>query len=393
MQKIIPFTDITACGVWHRGKMLLSSLDEAAAALGGDCYIINGGFFNASTGAPASAYSIDGADYHTGGSQFGYAFFPDNTMRWTYLRSGGRDFIGAYPMYLSGGATAGIDDGKISARTTLGLSPNGVYIGVESNITITSALNKAYDAGCLNAINLDGGGSSQYHLPDGTNYYGTDPKRRVLNWVFFKIRKEGSGAGLSIVQDIIPLGRRNRPGKLNPCKYITIHNTGNASNGAGAKNHAAYLKGDAAASAPVSWHYTVDDMGAYQHLPDTETAYHAGDGVSGTGNAQSIGIEICENPDSSLLKATDNAVILAASLCRKHGIPAASVVQHNRWNGKSCPARLRAGQPYTWDVFIAKVTAAMAPEPRPATGPQGKTVAWAELAETLRAAGYTAVTL
>ncbi len=156
----------------------------------------------------------------------------------------------------------------------------------------------------------------------------------------------------TITQDLIPTGRKNRPGKTNPMKYITIHNTGNTSKGAGAKNHASYLKstGDA-----VSWHYTADESAVYQHIPDNETAYHAGDGSNGPGNATSIGIEICMNSDGNLLKATDNAAELAAFLCKKHGIPAENIVQHNRWTGKNCPQLLRAGKPYTWEAFIGKV--------------------------------------
>ena len=45
----------------------------------------------------------------------------------------------------------------------------------------------------------------------------------------------------------------------------------------------------------MSWHYTVDDHAIVQHLPDYETAYHAGDGKDGPGNTTSIGIEICVN--------------------------------------------------------------------------------------------------
>ena len=45
----------------------------------------------------------------------------------------------------------------------------------------------------------------------------------------------------------------------------------------------------------MSWHYTVDDHAIVQHLPDYETAYHAGDGKDGPGNATSIAVEICVN--------------------------------------------------------------------------------------------------
>ena len=157
---------------------------------------------------------------------------------------------------------------------------------------------------------------------------------------------------VQIIQDLIAVGRKNRPGGANLCEYITIHNTGNTSKGAGAKSHAAYVKGDDAAARPASWHYTVDDVEIYQHLPDSETAYHAGDGGQGIGNTRSIGIEICENADGDLRVATDNAAWLVGRLMALHGIPIENVVQHSRWSGKDCPSRLRKGQPYDWDTFL-----------------------------------------
>ena len=55
---------------------------------------------------------------------------------------------------------------------------------------------------------------------------------------------------MNIIQDFIPAGRKNRPGRVSPMLYVTVHETGNTSKGAGARNHANYLKGDAAANAP-----------------------------------------------------------------------------------------------------------------------------------------------
>jgi len=171
---------------------------------------------------------------------------------------------------------------------------------------------------------------------------------------------------MQIIQDFIQAGRRNRPGGKNGLKFITIHNTGNANRGAGAAAHAAYVKSAEAADLPVSWHYTIDEGVIYQHLPDTETAYHAGDG-SGPGNTQSIGIEICENIDGNLLGATNNAVMLVAQLCRKYSIPVQNVVQHNRWSGKDCPYQLRRDKPYSWAEFLVKVGGLSSTSPNEAT--------------------------
>lgn len=157
---------------------------------------------------------------------------------------------------------------------------------------------------------------------------------------------------MNIVKDFIPKGRKNAPGyKLVP-QYITIHDTGNSSKGANAEMHSKYLKGDAAAARPASWHYTVDEFGAYQHLPINEVGWHAGDGTNGPGNRTSIGIEICQNVDGDRQKAEANAAILVAMLLKETGLPISRVVQHSHWSGKNCPAIIRNSG---WDKFIQRI--------------------------------------
>lgn len=158
--------------------------------------------------------------------------------------------------------------------------------------------------------------------------------------------------GLRIQARYIDAGRKNRPGGVNPCGYITIHETGNAARGADAAAHGSYLNSAAGEAALVSWHYTVDDHAIVQHLPDGETAYHAGDGPKGTGNARSIGVEICVNADGDFAKARENAASLVRLLMEEHGIPIGHVVQHNHWNGKDCPYTIRHTSG-TWEAFLA----------------------------------------
>ncbi|WP_461369467.1 peptidoglycan recognition protein family protein [Candidatus Darwinibacter acetoxidans] len=162
---------------------------------------------------------------------------------------------------------------------------------------------------------------------------------------------------VQIIQDLIPKGRRNRPGhKLDP-KYITIHDTANTQTGADAKAHAAYVKSTAAANIPASWHFTVDDKVIYQHLPLKENGWHAGDGTNGTGNRQSIGIEICENRDGNRAAAEANAAWLAAKLIKEVNtlkpFPAC-MKQHYDWSKKNCPAQIR-GRKNGWANFLAAV--------------------------------------
>jgi len=168
---------------------------------------------------------------------------------------------------------------------------------------------------------------------------------------------------VQIIQDFIPPGRRNRPGyKLEP-RYITVHDTANTSAGADARAHAQYLKGSTAASLPVSWHYTVDDKVIYQHLPLNENGWHASDGANGTGNRQSIGIEICENQDGNRAKAEANAAWLTAKLLKDYGLGLDRVKQHYDWSGKNCPRVLR-GRKGGWQGFLAAVEAHLKPAPK-----------------------------
>ncbi|MDI1346731.1 MAG: N-acetylmuramoyl-L-alanine amidase, partial [Pseudolabrys sp.] len=99
---------------------------------------------------------------------------------------------------------------------------------------------------------------------------------------------------LHVIQDFIPLGNSNRPGKKLKPTLITIHNTDNDSPGANAAAHAKYQKGADARKRQVSWHFSVDDNSVYQSLPNNEIGWHAG---SSKGNGSSIGIEICMNPE------------------------------------------------------------------------------------------------
>ena len=158
--------------------------------------------------------------------------------------------------------------------------------------------------------------------------------------------------GIAIQEHIISGGRKNRPGRdTNPDTYITIHETGNAAKGADAAAHADYLDSDAGERDLVSWHYTTDDHAIVQHLPDSETAYHAGDGKDGPGNTTSIGIEICVNAGGDFAQAQANAAALVRLLMEEHGIDIEHIVQHNHWNGKDCPKTIRS-TPGAWEAFL-----------------------------------------
>lgn len=144
--------------------------------------------------------------------------------------------------------------------------------------------------------------------------------------------------------------RTNRIGKgTNSIKYITIHETANTGRGANAQAHANLQSNGNPREA--SWHYSVDDKQVIQSFKDTAICWHAG-----SGNSQSIGIEICVNSDGDFNKAVDNAAALVRLLMARHKLDVSKVVQHNHWTGKDCPHYLRSGKKgINWNQFKDKL--------------------------------------
>ena len=177
---------------------------------------------------------------------------------------------------------------------------------------------------------------------------------------------------VSITQDFIPVGKRNRPvtysqsgayGQYMIPKYITVHNTANTAKGAGAAMHSRWLK--TTPDLLAGYHYTVDSVEAYWHLPLNEFGWHAGDGQNGTGNRQSIGIEIAENSDGDIRQAELNAAWLVAKLIKE--VPTllsfpSCIKQHYDWSKKDCPRVLRA-KPGGWEEFLKQVENFLKPQP------------------------------
>ncbi|MFJ8531502.1 S-layer homology domain-containing protein [Bacillus sp. NPDC094106] len=170
----------------------------------------------------------------------------------------------------------------------------------------------------------------------------TPPKNKLSNRSLSgKYLSSGTSTinGVPFTEWIVPPGNDNiRPQNRMEPKYITIHETDNTSVGAGAKSHAKYLYNQAVGDTNrvASWHFTVDDKEIYQHIPINENAWHAGDG-NGSGNRESIAIEIAVNQDGNYDRALENAKKLVAYLMKETGITVDNVVKHQKWSGKHCP--------------------------------------------------------
>lgn len=181
----------------------------------------------------------------------------------------------------------------------------------------------------------------------------TRTKRAAVMYAAPSAEKTTDIYGIPLKEMIVPTGNENiRPGYAMKPKYITIHETDNYSVGANARNHAQYLYSQATGTTDrsASWHFTVDDKEIYQHLPLNENGWHAGDGAEGTGNRESIAIEIAVNQDGDYNKAVENARKLAAYLMGELNIPLENVKKHQFWSGKNCPAIMIKNN--AWEPFL-----------------------------------------
>ena len=175
--------------------------------------------------------------------------------------------------------------------------------------------------------------------------------------------------GISV--NLLPLGRVGRVGWAMQPRYITIHSTQNFDAGADAFQHSRALQRGAlrANKRPggnrtgyLTWHFTVQENAAVQHLPTREQGEHAD--FDGPGNRYSIGIEMAENRGNDLAWTVDRTARLAAYLMYVYQIPLSNVVAHHHWPRagvnpphKDCPHFLlnNGREGATWNWFLSRV--------------------------------------
>lgn len=427
MSKQIVSIPLTAI---ERVAVIFGSGRSLAQVKGDADYIINGGFYDMTTGKPVGHLKAGGTVYvKENWSCYGMTWDTGGDIRMDVVPDkGGVNYISGVELLTPGrGPGAALsypaEVGGARGRSAIALTGDKLLLycsgdGTADARTPETLRDELVQLGAQSAVMMDSGGSSQCDFQGQTisssrrvnNYLavwlkketGTEPEKEETNMkqytvipeVGLRIRQgpgtsydrigaytkgtvvtileESNGWGRTdkgwvcmdyleplveatetdngtpIIQDLIPSTKKNRPGGSNPCQYITIHETGNPAPGANAKAHASYLK---STSDSVSWHYTVDDSVIYQHIPDTETAWHATDGANGPGNCTSIGIEICVNQGGDFERAKANATSLVRLLMERHGLTVDKVVQHNHWYAKNCPQTIR--ETGTWEDFLA----------------------------------------
>jgi hypothetical protein len=119
-------------------------------------------------------------------------------------------------------------------------------------------------------------------------------------------------------QKIVPRSMtRNRPGIFQTPERWVQHETDNESPTANAANQADYLY-RGAEGRQASWHFTIDDIEAWQTIPVNEVTWNGGDN-DGPCNFGGVSCELCVNmvgDPARMRKARANAEELAAEILR-----------------------------------------------------------------------------
>lgn len=148
---------------------------------------------------------------------------------------------------------------------------------------------------------------------------------------------------MEIKQGKVPASGNYKKGRNCDIKYIVVHYTANK--GDTALNNVKYFSNN---KVSASAHYFVDENCIYTSVPETDTAYHCGGKLQGSGghawykkctNSNSLGIEMCMHDKSGNLrdKVIGNCMKLVAYLMEKYGISIDNVIRHYDVTGKMCP--------------------------------------------------------
>lgn len=150
---------------------------------------LNAELFDFKTRKAASDIVVDGK-VHRMKEGYGFAFPNNKDVVFSYNNNvNASDYIGAYPVLVKNGVKeksepAGI--GGVRGRTALGLSDSAFYVTIipdKQGVSLSTLRNNLIALGVKNAINLDGGGSSQGYTPDGLIYTGRKVRGFIAIWV------------------------------------------------------------------------------------------------------------------------------------------------------------------------------------------------------------------
>ena len=134
-------------------------------------------------------------------------------------------------------------------------------------------------------------------------------------------------------------GSYNISRRTQPVRYIVVHYTGSGTSAPGtARKNCQYFAGG---NRNASAHYFVDDGTICEYAdPAAYATWHCGDGHGryGITNANSVGIEVCQNGDRPYTEAEiERLTWLVRRLMAQFGVPPERVVRHYDASRKACP--------------------------------------------------------
>lgn len=184
-------------------------------------------------------------------------------------------------------------------------------------------------------------------------------------------------------------GKYNLNDRSTAVRYIVVHYVGDGTSAAGsAKRNCMYFAGG---NRQASAHYFIDDGSIFEYAdPHAYATWHCGDGHGryGITNANSIGIEVCNNGGPYTEAETDRLAWLVQRLMAEFGVPAERVVRHYDASRKMCPLYYVQHHD-AWVALHARITGgAVSGDVTPATQGLGDTswtgpLMWRELESQL----------
>lgn len=176
-------------------------------------FLFNAELFDFKTRKAASDV-VSGGVVHRLGEGYGYAFPENKTVVFSYKNNvGAADYVGAYPLLLRNGKAESANPAGITGRrgrTSLALSSDKLFVALVPDgkgATLSELRSTFARLGAENAINLDGGGSTQFYAPLG-NYFSGRPVRGFIGiWI--------RGGDIRYVKVRTSLNVRSGPGILN----------------------------------------------------------------------------------------------------------------------------------------------------------------------------------
>lgn len=190
----IPQTKIEYIGYFYAslGKESIKSAYKRITEIRGrePDILMNAEYFDFITRKAASDV-VSGGEVHRLTETFGIAFPENKEAVFCYKNNvNAKDYVGGYPTLIRNGEAenapipSGV--GGSRGRTALGVGRGNLYVALIpdglSDVTLPTLTNALLNAGATDAINLDGGGSTQFYAPNGNYFSGRNVRGYIGIW-------------------------------------------------------------------------------------------------------------------------------------------------------------------------------------------------------------------